>query len=347
MYDSHKTHGDTTSLWYYDVSSADDATLVGDGALQEAELSFDVVIIGAGMAGLSVAYQLCQVGRSVAVVDKGLIASGETGRTTAHLSSALDDHYSELERMHGEAGARLAAESHTAAIAAIERSVEREQIACDFTRLTGYLISAEARAPAAERELKRELNAARRAGLAVELVHEPHHEWAPGWSLRFANQAQFQPLAYMAGLARAIRQRGARIFTNTRVLELDTQQRTAASQVGRRQAAPSARCGRRDQHADPRPLRHAHQTGALPNLRVGIAPRAAARAGVALGYRRPLPLCALGRARPSAGGRRRRSQSGPGARTRRRLAAAGRLGTLTFSTGYRRVFTVVRSGARA
>src|SRR5688572_1341404 len=222
MYDSHKTHGDTTSLWYYDLSSADDATLVGDGALPEAELSVDVVIIGAGMAGLSVAYQLCQVGRSVAVVDKGLIASGETGRTTAHLSSALDDHYSELERMHGEAGARRAAESHTAAIAAIERSVELEQIACDFTRLTGYLISAKSRAPAAERELKRELNAARRAGLAVELVHEPQHEWAHGWSLRFANQAQFQPLAYMAGLARAIRQRDARIFTNTRVLELDT-----------------------------------------------------------------------------------------------------------------------------
>lgn len=222
MYDSHKSHGDTHSLWYSRLSSDDEASLAGDGPLDAAELQVDVAIIGAGMAGLSVAYHVCQTGRSVAVIDKALIASGETGRTTAHLSNALDDHYTLLERVHGDIGAQLAAASHTAAIADIERIVSAEQIACDFTRVPGYLTSIHAEENAALRELREELNAARRAGLNVELVHDPGHAWAPGWSVRFEGQAQFQPLAYIVGLARAVRRRGARIFTNTRVLALDT-----------------------------------------------------------------------------------------------------------------------------
>ena len=49
---------------------------------------------------------------------------GETCRTTAHLVNAPDAYFTELERMHGEQQARLAAESHTAAIEKIE---ERNQ----------------------------------------------------------------------------------------------------------------------------------------------------------------------------------------------------------------------------
>ena len=39
-------------------------------------------------------------------MDDGPIVSGETERTTAHLVTALDDRYVDLERLHGEKGAR-------------------------------------------------------------------------------------------------------------------------------------------------------------------------------------------------------------------------------------------------
>ena len=58
---------------------------------------------------MTTAYLLAKEGLNVTVLDDGLIAGGETGRTTAHLSFALDDRYVELERLHGEKGARLAA----------------------------------------------------------------------------------------------------------------------------------------------------------------------------------------------------------------------------------------------
>ena len=50
----------------------------------------DIVVIGAGIAGLSTAYLLGCEGRSVVVLDDGLIGGGMTDRTTAHLSNAVD-----------------------------------------------------------------------------------------------------------------------------------------------------------------------------------------------------------------------------------------------------------------
>src|SRR6184192_2338164 len=101
----------------------------------QADASADVCVIGAGIAGLSTAYMLAREGKSVIVVDDGPVGGGETGRTTAHLSNALDDRYYELERLHGSDGAQLAAHSHAAAIDTIEAIVQNEGISCDFTRL--------------------------------------------------------------------------------------------------------------------------------------------------------------------------------------------------------------------
>ena len=53
----------------------------------------DACVVGAGTAGLSVAYTQGRAGRGVVVLDDGLIGSGMTGRTTAHLVNALDNRY--------------------------------------------------------------------------------------------------------------------------------------------------------------------------------------------------------------------------------------------------------------
>jgi len=92
----------------------------------------DVCIIGAGIAGMSTAYLLARAGLSVVVLDDGPIGGGETGRTSAHLSNALDDRYDELERLFGSRGAQLAAESHTVAMDRIESIIAEESIHCDF-----------------------------------------------------------------------------------------------------------------------------------------------------------------------------------------------------------------------
>src|SRR5688500_7837383 len=106
----------------------------------EADANADVCVVGAGITGLSVAYHLARAGRSVIVLDAEQPGHGETSRTTAHLSNAIDDRIHRLEALHGEDGARLAVESHSAAIERIASIVREESIACDFERLDGYLM---------------------------------------------------------------------------------------------------------------------------------------------------------------------------------------------------------------
>ncbi|MBC1240448.1 FAD-dependent oxidoreductase [Nostoc sp. 2RC] len=176
----------------------------------------DVCIVGAGIAGMSTAYILARQGKSVIVLDDGLIGGGQTARTTAHLSNVLTERYYELEEIHGKEGAKLIAESHTTAINTIEAIATQENINCDFERLDGYLFSPD---PNSSDEIQRELEAAHRVGLTnVEIVNKaPLTDFDTGVCLRFPQQGQFDPLKYLAGLAKAIERRGGRIFTNTHV----------------------------------------------------------------------------------------------------------------------------------
>jgi glycine/D-amino acid oxidase-like deaminating enzyme/nitrite reductase/ring-hydroxylating ferredoxin subunit len=184
------------------------------------DLELEVCVIGGGMAGLSVAYQLAGEGLKVGVLEDGEVGSGETGRTTAHLSSALDDGYRELERLHGEKGALLAAESHARAIDEIESIVERHGISCDFRRVSGYLFQSPERDPGV---LDGEADAARRAGImGIErLDHAPGLPFDSGPCLHFPRQAEIHPLAFLSGLSQALAERGGRIFCRTHALGVE------------------------------------------------------------------------------------------------------------------------------
>ncbi|HEX2751253.1 MAG TPA: FAD-dependent oxidoreductase [Verrucomicrobiales bacterium] len=180
-------------------------------------ITVDVCVVGAGIAGLSVASELAPFG-SVAVLDAVPVGSGMTGRTTAHLSNALDDRYSAIEHVLDGAKAKLAAESHTAAIERIGQMVEKEGIDCDWERLDGYLFS-----PPGEKiaVLQKEYEAARRAGIQVEWATQaPVAGWNTGSALRFPDQAQLHPVKYLTGLAKAVVKQGGKIFTGTRATNM-------------------------------------------------------------------------------------------------------------------------------
>jgi len=201
--------GRTDSLWMTTAPPRTPHPLAED-------LRADVCVIGGGLAGITTAYHLVREGRRVVLLEQGALGAGETGRTTAHLSNALDDRYHVLERLHGQEGARLAAASHAAAIDRIEAIVAEEGIACDFRRLDGYLF-----VPPGESLdiLDAEFEAARRAGLAdlrmVPRVPVPGFDSGP--ALLFPRQAQFHPLIYLGALADAIERRGGRLFGRTHV----------------------------------------------------------------------------------------------------------------------------------
>jgi glycine/D-amino acid oxidase-like deaminating enzyme/nitrite reductase/ring-hydroxylating ferredoxin subunit len=196
----------TKSIWM-DTAVADAPALDGDR-------NADVVVIGSGIAGLSTAYELTGRGRSVILLDRGRIGSGMTARTTAHLASALDDCYAQLIEARGVDVARTVYQSQAVAINRIETIQASERIACDFQRVDGYLILTPG-TPASD--LDEELAACRKAGVPVTDTREATALHAKNLvrSLRFPHQARFHPMKYLAGLARAITQRGSRLFSNT------------------------------------------------------------------------------------------------------------------------------------
>jgi glycine/D-amino acid oxidase-like deaminating enzyme/nitrite reductase/ring-hydroxylating ferredoxin subunit len=206
-----KTSGENKSYWLDSVKPISFSKL-------DAPAHTDVVIVGAGISGLTTAYLLARSGKSVIVLDDGYAGSGETGRTTAHIVNALDDRYYEIENIFGRDASALTAESHSAAIDMIERIVSEEKIDCNFMRLDGYLFLH----PTDEKEnIQKEHTAARNAGLDVHLVND-----VPGIAgiklpaLHFPDQAVFHPMKYLEGLAKGVIRLGGQIYTQTRAADI-------------------------------------------------------------------------------------------------------------------------------
>ena len=89
------TSGENISYWVDSVPPLSFGTLTSD-------LTTDVLVIGAGISGLTAAYCLVSAGHQVIVVEDGLIGSGESGRTTAHLTYSMDEGYNMLEKLLGD-----------------------------------------------------------------------------------------------------------------------------------------------------------------------------------------------------------------------------------------------------
>lgn len=188
-------------------------------ALEE-NLTVDVCIVGAGMAGITTGYLLAREGKSVAIVEARGVGAGESGRTTAHLTAVLDDRFFVLEKLLGDKQSKLAAESHRAAIDCIEKIIGEEKIDCNFQRVTGYLVALDEEQ---RKTFSKEVDAADNAGFAdieqsAKVPISSIKITAP--TLSFPDQATFHPTKYLKALAAAFERLGGRLFTGSRVEEV-------------------------------------------------------------------------------------------------------------------------------
>ncbi len=203
------TSGDNLSLWL--------ASAIKPIAYEtlSSDVDTEVLVVGGGIAGLTTAFCLAKEGLKVVLVEDGFIGSGESGRTTAHITCALGARYFELEKIFDQPTAKLAAQSHTAAIEWIANTVRQYDIDCHFKRVDGYLFSH----PSDSIEtLKEEFKATHRAGILTEMVNNVP-SFARGqvnWCIKFPNQAQFHILLYLKGLAEAFIHSGGKIYTQTK-----------------------------------------------------------------------------------------------------------------------------------
>jgi glycine/D-amino acid oxidase-like deaminating enzyme len=179
----------------------------------------DVCVIGSGIAGMSIAYDLIERHFKVVVIDAGEIGGRQTLRTTAHISNAFDDRYFHIKNTLGQKAAETIADSHTYAIRRVQEIIKENSIVCDFTELPGLLFLAEGDRP---HLLEKEYAAAVGAGLkGLKLYSQsPESELDFGPCLFFPRQAKFHPAKYVLGLAEQIQKSGGEIFRHTKAAEI-------------------------------------------------------------------------------------------------------------------------------
>ena len=172
----------------------------------------DVAIVGAGITGLTAALLLAEKGRSVAVIEKETVGSGETGNTTAHITEAIDARYHYVKRHYSKEEARLVAQGSRASLEKIAELVQRYSIDCHFRRVPGYLYTEKRKYVA---ELKNEAAAAREAGLDAQWTTDVPLPFETRGAVLWADQAQFHPREYLTALAQHVVAAGARIYEHT------------------------------------------------------------------------------------------------------------------------------------
>ena len=178
------------------------------------QVEVDVVVVGAGITGVTTAWLLKQAGRRVALIEMHRVGEGTTGYTTAKLTVGHNLIYADLAKMYGEETGRAYAASNQWAIEWLEELASAEEINCDWERASNYVYT-----EAKERlsDLRNEVEAARRAGVSAELTTETDLPFPVLGAIRVDGQAQFHPQKFLQGLAEKIVGDGSQVFEQTRV----------------------------------------------------------------------------------------------------------------------------------
>lgn len=209
---------------------------------------WDVIVVGAGLAGLLTAWYLKKEGKSVLVLEADKTASGQTERTTAKITSQHGLKYSKLIKKVGMKKARLYAQANEAAIEEYECLIKDHEIECQFERVPAYLYTKQ-ETELIEKEgknesspgddvffmretelLKEELKAALSLGIDAFFTQETELPFEVADAVCFRNQAQFSPLEFIRHISaeleiweyiKVIAIKGHQVVTENAVLTAD------------------------------------------------------------------------------------------------------------------------------
>lgn len=197
------------SLWSQTTQLPEQEKLEGNFHVQN-------VVIGAGIAGLLIAYLLQEKGQEVIVLEAKEIASGQTKNTTAKITSQHGLIYDDMVKKTGIERARGYAQANEAAIKQYKEIITKEGIACHFEELPSFLYSQK---EVGIEKLKKEAETAEALGINAEYIRGDKITELPFGvmgAVKFDGQAQFQPLEFIQGIAEKLI-----IFEHTNVLEVD------------------------------------------------------------------------------------------------------------------------------
>ncbi len=171
----------------------------------------DILVIGAGIAGILTGYLLKQSGKEVVLIDKSETASGNTKCTTAKITSQHDLIYDKLIKEFGEEKAKQYARANELAIKKYKEIIDERKIKCDFEEVDAYIYSLNE-----IDKIKEEVEAAKKLGIDAEFVEKINLPLEVKGAIKFNNQAQFNPLKFLKDISKDLV-----IYENTRAIKID------------------------------------------------------------------------------------------------------------------------------
>jgi glycine/D-amino acid oxidase-like deaminating enzyme len=177
----------------------------------------DVVIVGAGITGLTSAYLLKRRGIRVAVLDKDTVGGGTTGRTTGKVTSQHNLAYIQLEKSIGSHPTQMYAEANQTALSIVEKIIKTEKIECDWERVDNYVFTTK---PDHTSQFKKEVETAKRFGLPAEYTTETPLPFEIKAAVKFTNQGKMTAQKYILGLAKAVHGDESYVFEHSNARHL-------------------------------------------------------------------------------------------------------------------------------
>ncbi|MFP4144637.1 MAG: FAD-dependent oxidoreductase [Phycisphaeraceae bacterium] len=178
----------------------------------------DVVVVGAGITGLTTAMQLLAAGKRVAVVEMHRVGGGTTGHSSGHVDGQVDAGFTQLLEHFPLDQARLAVEAKLAAIEHVEAWVREYGINCDFQRVGAYYYGEN---EADDELIGREYEASRKLDVDSDLREKAPLPFGTTRALHLPAQARIDPYSYVCGLAEAFVERGGDVFEHTRAEDIE------------------------------------------------------------------------------------------------------------------------------
>lgn len=185
----------------------------------------EILVVGGGLTGLLTAFYLQRCGKEVMVLEADTIASGQTERTTAKITSQHGVKYSKLLRTVGQEKAKLYAQANEKAIGEYEKLISERNIDCQFTKAPAYLYTCQK-----EALLRDEAEAARKLGIDAAFTQETELPFEVSGAVCFQNQACFSPLEFLKDIASELEIReytkvtavkGKKVFAGEEVFEAE------------------------------------------------------------------------------------------------------------------------------
>jgi glycine/D-amino acid oxidase-like deaminating enzyme/nitrite reductase/ring-hydroxylating ferredoxin subunit len=199
--------GENKSLWQ-------EGTPAYNSGSVPAKDIYDVVIVGAGITGITTGLLLKKAGKSVMICEAQNLCFGTSGGTTAHLNSFTETPFNTVKKDFGEEKAKLMATALRQALELIKRHVEEYEIDCGYKELSGYLY---ARDEKESKELKNIYEAAQDAGVEVQPCSVVPIKVPFERAIEFLRQGQLHPARYIYSLANEFEKLGGIISEHCRV----------------------------------------------------------------------------------------------------------------------------------